>query len=70
MRYLVNRGVDRAPGSLDAKNYVEIALDSTETKPTSMIADGSVALETDTGKMYVFNEKSGEWIEYKTVKES
>lgn len=69
MRYLQKRGVDGAPGALDAKNYVEIALDSSETKPTNMIADGSVALETDTGTMYVFNEKSETWVEYKTVKE-
>ena len=69
MRYLQKRGVDGAPGDLNAKNYVEIALDSSETKPTDMIADGSVALETDTGTMYVFNEKSTSWVEYKTVKE-
>lgn len=69
MRYLEKRGVNGAAGALDAKYYIEIALDSTETKPTDMIADGSVALETDTGKVYVFNEASTAWVLYKTVKE-
>lgn len=69
MRYLEKRGVDGAAGSLSAAQYVEIALDSSESKPTAGVADGSVALETDTGKVYVFNEKSGAWGLYKTVKE-
>lgn len=68
MRYLTKYGVNSGEG-LDAKNFLEISLDSTETKPTEMIADGSVALETDTGKVYVFNEASSAWILYKTVKE-
>ena len=68
MRYLTKYGVNGEPGSLDAKYYVEIALDSSETKPTDMIADGSIALETDTGKMYVFNENSHAWVQYKTLK--
>lgn len=69
MRYLEKRGVNGPMGELNAKYYIEIALDSTETKPTEMVADGSVALETDTGKVYVFNEKTSTWILYKTAKE-
>ncbi len=69
MRYLEKRGVNGALGDLNAKYYIEIALDSTETKPTEMVADGSIALETDTGKVYVFNENTSAWILYKTVKE-
>lgn len=69
MRVLTKYGVNDADEFTSAKNYVELACDSTETKPTQMIADGSIALETDTGKVYVFNEKSSAWIEYRTVKE-
>lgn len=69
MRILLKYGVNDADESLDAKNYVELACDSSETKPTDMIADGSVCLETDTGKMFVFNEKTTAWIEYKKIKE-
>ena len=69
MRELTKYGVNDADGSLDAKNYVELACDSSETKPTDMIADGSMCLETDTGKVFVFNEKTTAWVEYKTIKE-
>ena len=52
------------------ENYIaEIYCDSTETKPTENIADGSKALETDTGDWYLFNEKSGSWIKMGTLKE-
>jgi hypothetical protein len=43
--------------------YVEISGDSTETKPTAGIADGSIFVESNTGKVYFFNEKSGDWVE-------
>lgn len=45
------------------KYYVEISGDSTETKPTFNIVDGSIFTESDTGKVYFFNEKSGDWVE-------
>lgn len=67
MRYLTKYGVNGEPGSLDARNYVEIALNSTETKPTEMIADGSIALETDTGNLYIFSETAQSWNYCKTV---
>lgn len=37
--------------------------DSTETKPTQDIAEGSTLTETDTGKVFFFNERSNAWIE-------
>ena len=43
--------------------YLEISGDSTETKPTTGVADGSVFIESDTGKVFFFNEKSGSWVE-------
>ena len=44
-------------------NYIEGSLDSTETKPSDNIADGSILVESDTGKVYFFNEKSATWVE-------
>ena len=43
--------------------YVELACDSDETKPTTGIIDGSICTETDTGKVFFFNEDSGDWVE-------
>jgi hypothetical protein len=42
--------------------YKEISGDSTETKPTAGICDGSLFVESDTGDVYFFNEKSGDWV--------
>ena len=36
---------------------------SEDTKPTSGYANGSTFLEVDTGKIYLFNEDSSEWVE-------
>ena len=43
--------------------YKEISGDSDETKPTTGIIDGSIFAESDTGKVYFFNETDGDWIE-------
>ena len=42
--------------------YVEISGDSTETKPTAGICDGSIFSESDTGVVSFFNEKLGDWV--------
>ena len=49
----------------DGKQNVDIALASTDTKPTD-VATGSTCVETDTGKHYVFDEDSGDWTEEQT----
>lgn len=41
--------------------YKEIAFDSNETLPTSGIAEGSIAVATDTGDVYFYNETDSEW---------
>lgn len=45
--------------------YIEISGDSTVTRPTKWrggdICDGSLANESDSGKVFNWNEKSGEW---------
>lgn len=43
-------------------NYLEIAGDSSETKPTASVADGSIFTETDTGDVYMFNAKTSAWV--------
>lgn len=45
------------------KCYIEAAGLSTDTKPTVNIVTGSVFVAVDTGKGYLFNETSGEWVE-------
>ena len=42
--------------------YVEISGDSTDTKPTANIVDGSLFVESNTGDVYLFNEESGDWV--------
>ena len=45
------------------KFYYELSGDSTDSKPTADVVDGSIFLETDTGKVYFFNGKTSEWVE-------
>ena len=47
----------------DGKKQVEIFGTSSETKPTTGIAFGSVFIEVDTGKAFLFNETASEWVE-------
>ncbi len=42
--------------------YIEGACDSSETKPTDYIADGSIMVESNTGDVYFFNAKTETWI--------
>lgn len=42
--------------------YIEGACDSSETKPTELIADGSILVESNTGDVYFFNKKTSTWI--------
>ena len=47
--------------------YAELALNSTDSKPTAVDGDklvnGSMAIETNTGKVYVFDEANQSWTE-------
>lgn len=56
--------------SADGKQLhkIEAYGNSTETKPSEEsvggpIIDGSICIETDTGKAYLFNEASSDWVE-------
>lgn len=42
---------------------VEIHCLSSDTKPTANIANGSICVEVDTGKVYFFNEAGSAWVE-------
>lgn len=45
------------------KVLIEAACLSTDTKPTTGVANGSKCIEMDTGKKYMFNEEDSEWEE-------
>lgn len=47
----------------DNKEYIEIACNSADTKPTAEIITGSKAKEVDTGKEFRFDEAGETWIE-------
>lgn len=47
----------------DGKKQVEIFGTSSESKPTSGIAFGSVFIEVDSGKAFLFNEYTSAWVE-------
>ena len=37
---------------------------SSDTKPADNVPNGSVFLEIDTGKIYIFNGADGQWTEF------
>lgn len=45
------------------KQIKEIACLSTDTKPTDGVANGSICIEMNTGKVFMFNEAGAEWLE-------
>lgn len=51
----------------DGKAHQEIFGLSTETKPTDGVAMGSSFTEVNTGKIYLFNEVSGQWVEQTAI---
>lgn len=54
----------------DGSNYIECAGLSTDTKPVANLANGSLALEVDTGNISVFNESGGQWVDMFTIKDT
>ena len=51
------------------KYICEISCLSTDAKPTANIVTGSVALEVDTGDVYLFDEASTTWNKMCSIKE-
>ena len=70
MKILIKYGVNDESGNLSGKYYTEFAGNSSETKPTEMIADGSIFLETDSGNLFGFDEADQTWRFRKNVRES
>ena len=55
-----------AAASFDGKRYVEIVGTSTETKPTGNFLSGSIFIEVNTGKVFMYNSAAAagsEWVE-------
>ena len=44
-------------------HYIQAAGPSSVSKPTTGIVTGSIFLESDTGKVYIFDETSAAWTE-------
>lgn len=49
--------------------YLEGNCNSTDTKPTKNVANGSNLIETDTGDWYFFNEETKTWSKWRELKE-
>lgn len=67
MRVIVNKIFGYADNG-DHLHLIEAYGSSDENKPDDdsiggKIIDGSVCIETDTGKAYFFNEEANDWIE-------
>ena len=54
---------------VENKDLVEIACLSTDDKPTDGIETGSMAIEVDTGDIYLFDEVSSDWNKMCSIKE-
>ena len=47
----------------DNKVLIEAVCLSTDSKPTTGIANGSICIEMNTGKIFMFNEAGSAWVE-------
>ena len=43
---------------------VNIACNHDDDKPTTGLANGSMCIEVDTGKLFLFDEDEEEWVEF------
>lgn len=55
--------VYRENGIVEGKGELEYRGLSTDTKPTENITNGSVFIEIDTGKLYMFDAEGTQWKE-------
>lgn len=53
--------VIKAIGMRNGKSVIEGACLNADAKPTENIANGSMAIEIDTGNLWMFDEASGIW---------
>lgn len=53
--------IEKHDDHCDVITYFEAYCNSEDVKPTKLVAEGSNAMETDTGDWYFFKEDTGEW---------
>lgn len=65
MRILLSKAINEKDndGKITVMTYVEASGSSSEEKPVRNILDGSIFVESDTGKVFFFNEAQQTWIE-------
>lgn len=68
MRITLVKYYDVDPNTGAVNRQIAGFCDSTETKPTANLVDGSELIETDTGDLYLFNEKSAAWVKMFSLK--
>ena len=63
VRMIGKLGSGVSGSTVPAKDYYEGYCDSQDTKPVgNTYAEGSTLIETDTGDVYFYNERLGQWI--------
>ena len=68
MRITLVKYYDVDPTTGAVNRLIEGYCDSTETKPTTNIVDGSKLIETDTGDLYLMNEKTTACVKMMSLK--
>ena len=53
----------RENGAIGDKQEVELRGLSTDTKPTEDVENGTIFIEIDTGKIYMFDLENEQWVE-------
>ena len=61
----VERVIQKDSPSSHSSYYVEGKCLSTDVKPTSGLANGSILIEMDTSKVLIFDEQNSQWREFK-----
>ena len=61
----VERVIKKNSPSNYSSYYVEGKCLSTDVKPTSGLANGSILIEMDTSKVFIFDEPNSLWREFK-----
>ena len=59
MRIITNYHTTEEGKNID---FLEVHCVHNETKPTEGVAMGSIAVESDTGDVYFYNETAGAWV--------
>lgn len=55
--------VTKSTSFTESTVLIEAVCLSTDSKPTTGIANGSVCIEMNTGKIYMYNETGSTWVE-------